>query len=298
MDTSQQKNPRYIFWLDNFKVLYQNGNFYRFVPTYDMTRVEQLNAITRFCIYFIILIILFSGNEKWLFLPIFVIAMIILIYNVYDSDLNGKSKEFQKRLNYRKIDRLKKLNVENNVSTEKDFDCTTCNLDLFEEDDKPKNPNDVLETGYYDSGNNLIIGSEYDPPNYVRYKDPSLYTYDELMEYKNASCRKPTADNPFMNPFTTDYGTEYVPVACNANDDEIKQLVGDAFDKNLYRNVDDVFERENSKRQFYTIPATSVPNQQKEFAEWLFKSPVTCKEDQENCLRYEDLRFKRQLFQA
>ena len=47
---------RYVFWLDDLTVLYNNQNYIKFVPTSDMSRIEQLNALTRFCIYLLILL--------------------------------------------------------------------------------------------------------------------------------------------------------------------------------------------------------------------------------------------------
>jgi len=96
-----------------------------------------------------------------------------------------------------------------------------------------------------------------------------------------------------MNPELSDYNNHNPPAACNADDDEIKDEISINFNKDLYMNIDDVWEKKNSQRQFYTIPSTSVPNNQTAFANWLYNSPKTCKEDQEGCLRYEDLRFKR-----
>ncbi len=49
----------------------------------------------------------------------------------------------------------------------------------------------------------------------------------------------------------------------------------------------------NSQRQFFTMPWTTIPNAQNEFAKWLYLNPKTCKEDQDYCLKYEDIRAKR-----
>jgi hypothetical protein len=57
--------------------------------------------------------------------------------------------------------------------------------------------------------------------------------------------------------------------------------------------VDDLFNRNTSQRQFYTTPVTTIPNDQTGFARWLYKLPETCKENQSNCLKYEDIRFNR-----
>ena len=58
------------------------------------------------------------------------------------------------------------------------------------------------------------------------------------------------------------------------------------------QDVDDLFGRYNSQRQFYTMPSTTVPNDQKSFAEWLYKTPETCKENS-LCLKYEDNRYNK-----
>ena len=83
------------------------------------------------------------------------------------------------------------------------------------------------------------------------------------------------------------------PPACDPNDPEIKKLMDQGFSNNLYRDVSDVFGKNSSQRNYFTMPWTTIPNKQDEFARWLYLSPKTCKEDQDYCLRYEDIRSKR-----
>lgn len=118
----------------------------------------------------------------------------------------------------------------------------------------------------------------------------------------NIDCTRPTLDNPFMNVTMKDYmnikdGTivERPPI-CDLSSQKIQEEIDENFNNNLYRNVDDIFGKMNSQRQFYTMPSTTIPNKQDEFAKWLYASPKTCKENQENCLRYEDVRAKRPVF--
>ena len=49
----------------------------------------------------------------------------------------------------------------------------------------------------------------------------------------------------------------------------------------------------SSQRQFFTMPWTEIVNDRDSFQKWLYLSPETCKQNQENCLNYEDLRSKR-----
>jgi hypothetical protein len=113
------------------------------------------------------------------------------------------------------------------------------------------------------------------------------------------NCTRPTLDNPFMNVTMKDYlnveDNKIVdrPPACDASDPEIKKEMDIAFNNNLFRDVNDVFGKMNSQREFFTMPWTEIPNRQGDFADWLYKSPKTCKEDQDYCVRYEDVRSKR-----
>ena len=56
-NNNDQKSKKEDFWLINYKDLYQNKNYLKFFPKYTMSRTEQLNAITRLFIYYMILIL-------------------------------------------------------------------------------------------------------------------------------------------------------------------------------------------------------------------------------------------------
>lgn len=123
----------------------------------------------------------------------------------------------------------------------------------------------------------------------------------EKLEPTDANCTEPTVDNPFMNVTMKDYlnidpKTQSIidrPPACSASNPDIKKKIDKHFDNNLYKDVNDVFGKMNSQRQFFTMPWTTIPNAQNEFAKWLYLNPKTCKEDQDYCLKYEDIRAKR-----
>ena len=50
------------------------------------------------------------------------------------------------------------------------------------------------------------------------------------------------------------------------------------FNTDLYRDSTDLFDTKNAQRIWYTTPVTSIPNDQESFANWLYKTPPTCKE--------------------
>jgi len=67
------------FWLDNPKILFNKGNFSNFVPSSNQTFNQQLNAVTRFCFYFIILILLTTKNFTWIGLSIACLVFVIYL---------------------------------------------------------------------------------------------------------------------------------------------------------------------------------------------------------------------------
>lgn len=126
---------------------------------------------------------------------------------------------------------------------------------------------------------------------------------NNLNSTKPANCVKPTLANPFMNATMQDYmnfdangNTKNKPEACDPNDPVIKKDIDYNFNNDLYKDVSDVFGKMNSQRQFYTMPSTTIPNDRESFAKWLYDSPQTCKENQNYCLKTEDVRSKRYIF--
>lgn len=109
-----------------------------------------------------------------------------------------------------------------------------------------------------------------------------IETFDERVdkEIDGKNCIEPTRENPFMNVLLTDYiKNPERKAACTTYDNpDMEQRMNDEFNHNLYRDVSNIFNRNNSQRQFYTNPATSIPNNQGDFVNWLYNRPATCKE--------------------
>jgi len=107
-------------------------------------------------------------------------------------------------------------------------------------------------------------------------------------------CQPSSEENPFMNVLISDY-TENPnrPRACDVNDKNVKNDIKNNFEKNLYQNTVDIWGRNNSQREYYTMPNTTIPNDQINFANWLYKSPSTCKELTQFCKVEQDIRHKR-----
>ena len=119
---------------------------------------------------------------------------------------------------------------------------------------------------------------------------------DREVEIDNKKCVQPTKNNPFMNPRYTDYKDNVNrPEACDNDNKEIQRKVNEKYFDNLYRDVNDVFNRRNNTRQFYTMPSTTFPNDQDKYSKWLYGNMPSCKNPETSwkCLRTEDLRQNR-----
>jgi len=137
---------------------------------------------------------------------------------------------------------------------------------------------------------------------YIIYKKNSAIQLDEALIQSingnkdsvgdmSGSCRIPTKDNPFMNPQLSDYGNNVeVSEACTSFDNKgIQKKIDEYFEDGIFKEYSDIFNNQNSQRQFFTVPGNDVPNDQGTFAQWLYGSPPTCKEgNQIDCLSFRN----------
>lgn len=127
------------------------------------------------------------------------------------------------------------------------------------------------------------------------------YYYDEEIIQKEKNIKKsisegfglnvneevvPTSNNPLMNINLITSDRTLPPAPMYYDDIEIKEEINDKFNTNLYRNVDDLYGKANSQRQFYTMPSTTIPNQQSAFAKWCYQTAPSCKESSIECISH------------
>jgi len=232
------------FWLENPTVLVTN--FDKFIPTRKMNTIQQMNAITLFCIYslFILQLVGLLNNFGATVLIGIIVILIIIYFNKYKKFVDTPEEHFK------------------------------------------------IESGYYDSDNVLKIGKFYSENN--RNKDLDKTVYDKSIENQKILNipREPTVDNPFMNPILNDFNTENAPFPVNTDDEVIKEQINLTYNKDLFRDLSDLYDSKNVERQFYTIPGGAIPNDQQKFAEWCYKTNKTCKEDSKECILFDDLRYR------
>jgi hypothetical protein len=248
-------------WLESPSVFIMDNGYLNFFPTREMNKTEQINSITLFFIYVLLFSHLLGFNTKILDIILFVLILtLVLLYYGYYSKLDKTN--------------IDKTNLDKTNLDKTDIDVS-------------------IRAGSYDSNNELKLGKFY---SHEANKTPDVdRSYEDMEKYFKKTQRRPTSDNPLMNPVVSDYNTENIPSASNVDDEDIKNEINVAFNKDLFRDLNDLYDRKNSQRVFYTVPGGSVPNDQDAFAKWCYKLPKTCQEGSGiACLRKydEDLRYR------
>ena len=103
----------------------------------------------------------------------------------------------------------------------------------------------------------------------------------------------PTTTNPLMNILMTEYKDRPLRNKALMNNDSTASLINDKVksrviskvgDARIFRGIDNELELENSMRNFYTTPNTTIPNDQKGFSEFLYGDMISGKEGNEAAL--------------
>lgn len=276
------------FWLEEPKIIFKD--YLDFIPTKNMNEVEIYNSIFRFCLYLIIIFLIFYKDNKYLKTYIYIcLCLMILTIILYYIRIDENTK-IEETIEEPLIENFENNTFENNEDNYfEQFDLNN-NKNIIRRNIKNDDMEDInnknydVEVGYYDSDNKIRFNRTTGKIN--NNNTPFIHNI-------NYSCKKPTKDNPFMNPDIDDYEKKEPVVACNTDDEDIPEQITKSFNEDMYLNFDDTFEKKNFQRQFLTSPNTTIPNHQTEFAEWLFKTDEICKENQEKCLKYTDIRYNR-----
>ena len=308
------------FWIYDPSVILDKNKYWQIIPTRDMNLTDQLNTISRFLIYLIILLIFFKRDSVLLLLAIVAIIIIIIYHSLYVNDINSVKLDINENF----VDEFNEYVPQKNIITspiDMIVPGSASPLNLLGSSINGLRGTDAidLQTAYIDSNGDYVFGDLKKDSNIngggvngggingggvngamntvndgtlednVISTQPIGLTYKMNDKFVDSTCRKPTADNPYANIVFSDYlDAGNVASPCNVDDDELPKKSLELYNSTIFRNVDDVFERENSQRLFYTLPVNTIPNKQTEFARWLYDTGPRCKEDTSKCTYYED----------
>ena len=117
--------------------------------------------------------------------------------------------------------------------------------------------------------------------------------YIDPTDDDNFPCYRPNKDNPLMNVLVSDIG--YNPERKKACDiKHVKNDIQKYINRSRYTNAFDILADDSRERQFYTTAITTVPNNQHDYANWLYKDKQdTCKTNPRFCDVPHDIRHDR-----
>lgn len=281
-------------WIDNFNILFQKERLTEFFPTKTQSNSERINAIVRLSLYASVLLSIYHSNVKYSAIFIFFLFFTFIIYK-HHPEINPKSKELNKiNLSTQQLAQLEAERLAASPDNNASLNNFTPSLGL----NASKNKLGRLVSADGKTVQNVGIKAINEDSSIEHFEGEKRGEQN-----KNGKCTSPTLDNPFMNATMKDYMNFDAdgsivdrPPACDSSDPTVKNEIETNFNNNLFRDTNDVFGKSSSQRQFFTMPYTTIPNDRESFQQWLYLSPATCKENSDNCLNYEDIRGKPQIF--
>ena len=246
------------FWINDPTVLFKREEMMDIWPAPLMSIEQKMNAISRIVILLSILGFLITKNVNILLTGAITLAIFVMMYKLqhqeeYDAK-NGGNKD----------------NGSNDNGT-------------------GKNGNDKKKEGF--------VNSTFNEPTNTRMRGGL-----------KPIMTMPTVANPMMNVLLPEiaYDPERNKAAMAYNPKIEKEInhtteVATVLDfeprtiteaeklrKKLFADLGDKYEFDDSMRSFYTNPNTTIPNDQKGFAEFCYGSMVSCKEGNEfACQRFK-----------
>ena len=125
----------------------------------------------------------------------------------------------------------------------------------------------------------------------------SQESFETEIQALQPNCTYPTKDNPFMNVnIFEQLDNPTRPEGCDITDPYVMEDIEEKFGTDLFKDVSDIFGKQQSQRQYHKMPSTTIPNDREAFNNFLHGDMRSCKENRYDCVPYERLQQKRPIF--
>tara|TARA_B100000900_G_C20579320_1_gene716771 strand:+ start:299 stop:1156 length:858 start_codon:yes stop_codon:yes gene_type:complete len=264
-----------IFWYDDISILYDKNYLLEFIPYREFDFNRKLNSIVRLSIYYGIIAYVLTSSKNVLCVPFITLIVTVFLYKNYKNNKRNRLTSLLKNTNNTNSSNIAKKAVNNLISNNSilnnAINGNAINGNAINNNNNNNNNNSINSNIVNSNAVNSLV-------NHAEEED-RLNQIDSIINDINDSCKLPTTNNPFMNLNTYELSNGDVGEACKSfNNKGIQNIIENKFNDDLYLDSNDLFNRRNSQRQFYTMPNTSVPNGQDDFARWLYQTEPTCKE--------------------
>jgi len=227
------------FWSNDPTILLNKDYIFQLWPSSCMTFEEKLNAISRVVIVLSIFGFLLTRSIRMLAIGLVTLVVIFFLYK------------------YRKQQIIKGLlNKEGFVNVAADYGGKSMPVNFTEDDSSSKQQvtlDSVLKTDYYESTKRNPMGNVM------------------LPEISDEPLRQ--AAPPSFNPQVYDNITKNAKRAVQMLNPGIKNT-----NKQLFGDLGDKFNLDQSMIPFYSMPNTRIPNDQTAFADFLYGNMPSCRD--------------------
>ena len=290
-----------MLWIDKPEVLFDIKRLKYYMPGPNLTWEEQANSLVRFIIYLSLIMYLFNGNPLHLIVPPLMIMgvqyylqkqgklqrTLIQIFNSRPTDAEMTPDVPPIPANYDpKAGPHDNIEMPNSIKT----NATTgpgiedqsgpTDDDVIENFDPSKyrtvrRPMDLHKDAEMENEVDRMIAEEMglarEPKSTIGPRpDMGLLPPEPPFKPKEIECKPATPDNPFGNSLPFDPIERQVTRVCP---DEYKK--DEMFYTKLFNGVDDLFDRNNSQRQFTTNPASTRINDREAAMQFFYNTPYT-----------------------
>jgi hypothetical protein len=237
------------FWVNDPMILFNRDEIMDIWPAPLMSIEQKLNAISRIVILLSVLGFLITKNINILFTGLITLAIFVMIYKMqHQEEYNIKNS--------------KNSNNGNN------------------NDNNDANDKTSKKEGFVNSKMYAALKSTMTTPTVT---NPMMNVLLPEIAYNPERNQAAPAYNPKVEK-DINHTTETAAVL----NFEPKTLTeAEKLRKKLFADLGDKYEFDDSMRSFYTNPNTTIPNDQKAFAEFCYGSMISCKEGNEHaCQRF------------
>lgn len=152
-------------------------------------------------------------------------------------------------------------------------------LDQLENKKGQQGPNSTLNNLKNDLKNNISKEDLHKLQKKMGLKNMNIDNMNDE-DFQNIlnikTCSKPSTNNPFMNALV--YDSRKKDHSCDPINPNNQEKIEEEYNKYCIKDISDIYNHNSGRRQFYTMPSTTYPNNQEGLANWLYKTPPTCKE--------------------
>ena len=236
--------PSTPFWLNEPTILFNKKYIGSVWPSENMSSVEKLNAISRFVIVASLLGYLITLNLKIILVAIVTLAVIAILYNV---QRNQQAK---------------------NTSTSDGNGNGNGN---------GKNKQNIKE-GFANAMLYYELKNDYTNP---KENNPMMNVLSPEISYDPKRSEAAPSYNPEVEKDLNNKTKDYI-VDTTFGDGTKKQQ--EYIRRKLFSDIGDNYGFDNSMRNFYTNPNTTIPNDQGGFANFCFGDMISAKEGNDQAL--------------